>query len=232
MVQGAKVTLGMAKGSMTDGRHAREHSTAAKDPDGRGSSRDGRRVHGVEFTSNQQILRKEMQQTLQQPSQQKKASVHLQPRTLSYRVQALALTLLNTRWDTVAARPAVGGHTVQVGGDHRRRLRGAKSCVATTQLWTDRKHSKGNGCAFREERSCAFRLLVCSSFSCDILREKVEKVMAHWTARQKLSFLPLLLLFGPFQCIAGLVVPPSVVSSPAVASPEQSARLLFIPWIT
>ena len=36
--------------------------------------------------------------------------------------------------------------------------------------------------------------------------------MAHWTARQKLSFLPLLLLFGPFQCIAGLVVPPSVVS--------------------
>ena len=63
-----------------------------------------------------------------------------------------------------------------------------------------------------KKRSCAFRLLVCSSFSCDILREKVEKVMAYWTARQKLSLLPLLLLFGPFQCIAGLVVPPSVVS--------------------
>ena len=64
MDQGAKVTLGMAKGSMTDGRHAREYSTAAKDP--RRSRIESRRptCHGVEFTSNQQILRKEMQQNV------------------------------------------------------------------------------------------------------------------------------------------------------------------------
>lgn len=64
MVQGAKVTLSMAKGSMTDGRRAREYSIAARDP--RRSRIESRRptCHGVEFTSNQQILRKEMRQNV------------------------------------------------------------------------------------------------------------------------------------------------------------------------